>query len=146
LRTQGFGGGNLGGHDALGVAHAAPVEEVVVFAQRDEGRDGVHVGGKDDVGGRAQGTGVDVPSRAGGGAVGGRRDGRLLHFPSAAGEKSSEEFADFAFVVGVRLDGDQIAGELNGIDRRQHGDKNNSRAMKLLAAGGSENGNGATIE
>jgi hypothetical protein len=49
-RAKFFGGGDLGGDDALGVAGAAAVEEVgVLAAGAEEGRDGVHVGGEDDV-------------------------------------------------------------------------------------------------
>ena len=44
-----FGGGDLGGDDPLGVADAAAVEEVGVFAEGEEGRNGIHMGGKNQV-------------------------------------------------------------------------------------------------
>ncbi len=59
-----LGGGDLGGDDALGVAGAAAIEELVVFVVGNVGRDGVHVGGEDDVGGDAGHGGVDVEALA----------------------------------------------------------------------------------
>ncbi len=46
--------GDLRGDDALGVAGAAAIKIQVVFGAAEEGRDGVHVGGKDDIGGDAR--------------------------------------------------------------------------------------------
>ncbi len=58
--AQAISGGDLRGDDALGVAGAAAVEVLVVFAAAEEGRHGVHVGGENDIGRDAGKRGVDV--------------------------------------------------------------------------------------
>ena len=77
--------------NALGVGHAAAIEELGVLAEGNEGRNGVHVRGEDQVGRLAGGAGVDIPARAGGGALGGLRHRRLFHGPAAAGEESARK-------------------------------------------------------
>ena len=54
----------LRGDDALCVAGAAAVEELVVFARAEERRHGVHVGRKHDIRGDAGERGVDVEALA----------------------------------------------------------------------------------
>jgi hypothetical protein len=112
-----FGGGDLGGDDSLGVAGAAAVEEVGVFAAgAEEGWDGVHVRGEDEVGGDAGERGVDVEALAGagGGVLGevGLGDGLALDDVTLGGEVGGEELAGRGLVVGGGLEVDKLLREL----------------------------------
>jgi hypothetical protein len=116
-----FCGGNLGGDDALGVAGAAAIEEVGVFAAgAKEGWDGVHVGGEDDVWGDAGESGEDVEAwaaaSAGGAGEIGLGDGLAFYIPAQGLKVMRQELACGCFVVGGRFDVDKLAGELDGID------------------------------
>lgn len=114
--AEGLSGGYLGGDDALGIADAAAVEELGVFAKGDVGGDGVHVGGEDKVWGLARDAGVDVPAGAGVGGFMRLLDGSFFNGPAAVGEEGGEEIADCAFVVGGGLDFAELAGEADWID------------------------------
>ena len=115
--TKCFGGRNLGGEDALGVADAAAVHKLRILAERNVGRNGVHVRGKDQIGSLAGHACVDVPARAAGGALGRLLYGGLLDFPAAAGEETDEKVAYRALVVGGGFDFAQLAGKTYGVDR-----------------------------
>ncbi len=62
--AQGLCGRNLRGDDALGIADAAAVHIVSIFAERDVGRNGIKMSGEDEVGGFAGDRRVDVPAGA----------------------------------------------------------------------------------
>ena len=115
--------GYLGGDDSFGVAGAAAVEVEVVFGTAEVGRNGVHVGGEDDVGRDAGYRGVDVEALvatgAGGGVVG-LLDGHALDGVLLRGEVLVQERAGEALVVGGGLDVYKLPGECNGVDRHAH--------------------------
>ena len=117
-----FGGSDLGGDDSLGVAGAAAVEEVGVFAAgAEEGRNGVHVGGEDEVGRDAGERGVDVEAGAGAGSGipggVGLGDGLALDVVAQAGEIAGKELACRGLVIGGGFEVDELLGQFNGIDR-----------------------------
>lgn len=120
--AEAVGGGDLGGDDPFGIAGSAAVKELIVFAEAEEGRDGVHMGGENYIGCDAGECGVDVEAVVG--QVAGARSGgviRLLDQGALYGillgfEILMEKRASMAFVEGSRFDIDEAACEVYGVD------------------------------
>ena len=117
--AQAQGGGDLRGDDAFCVAGAAAVNELIVLAGGDERRDGIDVGGEDDVGGVAWIAGKYIEALAGGAAFAGLLDFDLFDREAVLGEEACQKCADSALVVGDGLDVDQAPRELNGIETHE---------------------------
>jgi hypothetical protein len=73
------------------------------------------MGGENKVGGFAGGSGIDVPTRADGGALGRLFYGRLLDSPAASGEEIGQVIAHRSFVVRGGLDLAQGDGKADWI-------------------------------
>ena len=115
-RPQRLGGGHLRGDDALGVADAAAIQKLVVLAEWDVGRNGVHVRGKHQIGRLARRARIDVPASSGVGALRGCGTGVFSTSHPRCGEKIRQKIAHRALMVGSGLDLAQLAGQLNGVN------------------------------
>ena len=87
---QSLGGGHLGGEDALGVADAAAVQKLLILAEGNVGRNGIHVRGKDQIGRLAGRARIDIPARAAAGVLRRLRNGSLLYGPAAPDRNPAE--------------------------------------------------------
>ena len=114
--AEDLGGCYLGGGDAFGVTDAAAVEVFFVFTVGDVRRDGVDVGGEDEIRAAGFGAGIDVPARVVTVALDRLRDGGLFNGPASGGEEGFEKVGGGAFVIGSGLDLDKLTCELNGVD------------------------------
>jgi len=122
---QAFGGGDLRGDDALGVARSAAIDAGGILRGRNEGRDGVHVGGEDDHRvGMIRVRGINVEAVA--------FDGNLSGLVSDAAELAVEIVRDGGFVAGDRFDVDELTGEGDSV----HGGENSKTGFGLPASGG----------
>jgi len=120
---QALGGSDLRGDDALGVARSAAIDAGGILRGRNEGRDGVHVGGEDDRRvGMIRVRGINVEAVA--------FDGNLSCLVSDAAELAVEIVRDGGFVTGDRFDVDELTGEGDSV----HGGEDSKPGFRLRAS------------
>ncbi len=90
---QKFGGGQLRGQNAFGVAYPAAIQKVFVLAELNVGRHGVHVRGKHHIRLLICLARIDVPALPGIGALRRLRNRCLFHRPTAHHKIIGEKIA-----------------------------------------------------
>src|SRR5271166_166492 len=119
--AQSLGRSNLRGDDALGVARAASVDELIILARRNERRNCIGVRGEDDIRRLAGDVGIDVEPFAGAAAFTILLDWHGFNGKAPPAEKFREKLADHAFVVGDGLDVDETPRQIDRVESSNGG-------------------------